>query len=155
MKFTSALTTLFLTAASASPLKPRAIPPFNVTDFSAGTVPHSVQNYYGFNVQTSPGSGFAKCTANIQAYQAMMSVPVTACDSAGVYFNFTITGGQGAELDVWWRFTGHGELKGTYQIPEDQLPFEGEGTGVHQVYSGPVNFTITDVVEEAPTDNMA
>lgn len=106
-------------------------------------------------MQTSPGSGFAKCTANVQAYQAMMSVPVTACDATGVYFNFTITGGHGAELDVWWRFTGHGELKGTYLIPEDQLPFEGEGTGIHQVYTGPANFTISDVVEEAPMDPMA
>ena len=81
----------------------------------------------------------------------MDDVPTTEC-APGVFFNFTRTVDGGGELDVIWRFTGHGQQVGKYRIPPEQIELQGEGTSIKEVYTGPTSFNITDIHNEVPED---
>ncbi|KAK3331335.1 hypothetical protein B0H66DRAFT_636217 [Apodospora peruviana] len=154
MKLTSVapLLTTATIAAAAPFIDPVILPMlpinvFNVTDFYAGSIPHSVWSTTKFSISVTTIQPPTLCTAETQSYQHVGDFTQTNCTEPTVSFTLTRTGqtDQGAELDIFWALGDKGLMKGTYLIPSSQFVASGLGTSVHEDYTGPRDFSVQNV----------
>ncbi|KAK3315988.1 hypothetical protein B0H66DRAFT_274563 [Apodospora peruviana] len=142
-----------VTAAAAAPFINPVIRPmlpvdvFNITDFYAGSIPHSVWSTTKFSISVTTIQPPTLCTAETQSYQHVGDFVQTNCTEPTVSFSLTRTGraDQGAELDIFWSLGDTGLMKGTYFIPGSQFVTSGLGTSVHEDYTGPRDFSVQNV----------
>ncbi|KAK3326192.1 hypothetical protein B0H66DRAFT_149870 [Apodospora peruviana] len=125
-----------VTAAAAAPFINPVIRPmlpvdvFNVTDFYAGSIPHSVWSTTKFFISVTTIQPPTLCTAETQSYQHVGDFVQNNCTEPTVSFSLTRTGraDHGAELDIFWSLGDTGLMKGTYFIPGSQFVTSGLGT---------------------------
>ncbi|KAK3339660.1 hypothetical protein B0T25DRAFT_586262 [Lasiosphaeria hispida] len=123
---------------------------FNLTDFQAYSVPHSTQSYTKFNIAVTTISPSSACFAETLSYQRVGDVALTNCTEPSVAFNLTRTAEKGAKLDIFWTIAEPGLLQGTYLIPGDYFVSSGIATSVHEDYTGPKSFGISNLTVARP-----
>ncbi|KAI1770609.1 hypothetical protein F4818DRAFT_254598 [Hypoxylon cercidicola] len=147
MQIHAIIAALFAATASGAALK-RTATSFNVTDFSASCIPHSVMCTYEFNTITIPASASpsgnesgAKCHLMLQGPDILPAVGLTGCDGQAYSWSIDLMDG-GLLLNVTTPQDSHGNYTGSYAIVPDQLVIEQHGAVVDQRYTGPSSFEV-------------
>ncbi|KAI1846947.1 hypothetical protein JX265_006857 [Neoarthrinium moseri] len=118
---------------------------FQVSDFTAGCIPHSSQCSYSFGVfqpgtmQTEPIKCSIQATGNPGG--ALPDVTGGTCEASSRTFAVT-RGDAGLTFSVSQPVSPRSNQTGTYLIPADQLTFSGEPNAVVETYTGPTSFDL-------------
>ncbi|KAF3009244.1 hypothetical protein E8E14_009576 [Neopestalotiopsis sp. 37M] len=151
MKTFAAISALFLSAVSAAPLEQRQVnvTEFDVTKFSANTLPHGTGAFISFNVEI-PGVISTSCSySNEWSVGRLPDVTpyrICAVDSFSWSLRQVQAGptGPGPYLLVILFRDGNGVITdGSKEWPSSDFPFEDEGTSNAQFYRGAPDFVIT------------
>ncbi|TPX14550.1 uncharacterized protein E0L32_005242 [Thyridium curvatum] len=150
MKSFTALTTAILAGlVSAKPLHTRATTEFDVTSFSANTLPHGTAASIGFKIAAAPGGASTECKySDNTSVGHLPDVPFRPCDDAAFQWQFrqepSQPGTEGQYLIVVKYddpTLGH-PVAGAHEWPASDFPFENQGSTVSQAYRGEPDFVI-------------
>ncbi|CAJ2503075.1 Uu.00g104690.m01.CDS01 [Anthostomella pinea] len=116
---------------------------FNVTDFSASCIPHSVECSYNFTVVAdSSKSPPTQCGQLVQGPYFLPAVPLSGCEN-NVYAWAVATAANGSlGVSVTTSFNSRVNLTGTHYLSKEQLVKERNGAVVTQRYIGPKEFVM-------------
>ncbi|KAK7994212.1 hypothetical protein PG989_007593 [Apiospora arundinis] len=139
MKFSAAA--VFATAASAATV-------YEVSDFSAACIEHSVQCFYEFGVfqpgtmQTEPQSCKASALSGVDGKLAEVGPWEGKCDQTSKTFSVAHTADGGLKLTVSAPVSPSSNTTGVYTIPASDLAMQGAPPSIRQVYTGPKAFNL-------------
>ncbi|KAK8078605.1 hypothetical protein PG996_004775 [Apiospora saccharicola] len=139
MKFSAAA--IFVAAASASTV-------YEVSDFSAACVEHSVQCFYEFGVfqpgtmQTTPQSCKTSALSGNDGKLPTVGPWEGKCDQTSKTFSVAQTADGGLKLTVSAPVTPASNTTGVYTIPASDLAMQGSEPSIRQVYTGPKAFNL-------------
>ncbi|KAF6843017.1 putative hypersensitive response-inducing protein [Colletotrichum musicola] len=142
MQFFTVLATAAV--ASAAVIGKRDVT-FQVTDFSAGCIPHSTQCSYSFTV-IQPGTmetTGVKCSGLFPANNdgTLPDVKEGACTESSRTFD-VVRSPEGLTFSVSQPVTPSSNQTGTHLIPAAQLAVSNEPNAVVEKYTGPVAFDL-------------
>ncbi|KAI1761972.1 hypothetical protein GGR53DRAFT_522017 [Hypoxylon sp. FL1150] len=148
MQTNAIIAALFAAATASGAALKREATSFNVTDFSASCIPHSLLCTYEFSVITIPTSASpsgnetpAKCELMLQGPDILPAVNMTGCE--GLAYSWAVDKMDGGlRLNVTTPQDSHTNYTGSYAIAADQLVIEQNGAVVDQRYNGSANFEV-------------
>ncbi|KAI1103224.1 hypothetical protein F4804DRAFT_237491 [Jackrogersella minutella] len=117
---------------------------FNIYNFTASCIPHSIFCAIDFNVRTSPGASSIECSFWGAGPDILPPVQLTGCRNPKVSFSFDGSGGDRA-FTVVTALSPEQNLTGTYNIPDSEIVLEDHGSVQTEIYEGPETFTIGEV----------
>ncbi|KAK8135158.1 hypothetical protein PG984_007170 [Apiospora sp. TS-2023a] len=139
MKFSAAA--IFVAAVSASTV-------YEVSDFSAACIEHSVQCFYEFGVfqpgtmQTTPQSCKTSALSNTDGKLPTVGPWEGKCDQTSKTFSVAQTADGGLKLTVSAPVSPASNTTGVYTIPASDLAMQGSEPSIRQVYTGPKAFNL-------------
>ncbi|KAK3380899.1 hypothetical protein B0H63DRAFT_415629 [Podospora didyma] len=134
--------------ASAAPVEPRVVAQeFDVSDFSAGCIPHSSQCSISFKVASNQTPFPTTCSFFGQGLGvgSLPDVGFTACADASVVWSFRavhIGDGQAPFYELALA-TAEQSLAASKFFPASDFPYIDDKSSVHQSYSGPNLFVVS------------
>ncbi|ETS87821.1 hypothetical protein PFICI_01649 [Pestalotiopsis fici W106-1] len=150
MKTFAAISALFLSAASAAPLEQRQATEFDITNFSANTIPHGTGAFMSYDIEI-PGVLSTTCSYSDQTSVGHLPdiTPYRPCDDASVTWQWRQIQagptGPGPYLLVilYTDPATSAVVDGSKEWPSTDFPVEDQGSSVAQFYRGEPNFVIT------------
>ncbi|KAH8878753.1 hypersensitive response-inducing protein [Thozetella sp. PMI_491] len=137
--------TFILAATGASALAVKRYTVFEVSNFTASCIPHSVQCYYSFGVfqpgtmQTEPQHCSAFLTS--AGVGQLPDVKEGKCEETSRTFDI-VRGDDGLTLTVSQPVSPISNQTASHLIPADELVYAGEPNGVVESYVGPKDFDL-------------
>ncbi|KAI0592784.1 hypothetical protein F4775DRAFT_580817 [Biscogniauxia sp. FL1348] len=145
MMFNAIIGAIFTAATvSGAALRPRQATFFNVTDFHASCIPHSLLCSYEFDVVAQSSMFPTSCSLMLQGPDILPTVDQTACENSAYAWSVATSNGTLA-LSVTTVFNGRMNLTGTHIIPTGELIMEQNGASISQKYTGPTGFLMNTV----------
>ncbi|KAI1336528.1 hypothetical protein F5Y15DRAFT_201494 [Xylariaceae sp. FL0016] len=149
MKPTAILGTLLCAAASVTAAPGAALrfgrqaSSYNVANFTASCIPHSVLCDYEFDVVASTDMFPTECSLLLQGDGDLLPpVELTGCENNAYAWSVASSNGT-LSLTVTSSFNSRVNLTGTHLIPSSQLVLETNGASVSQRYVGPTAFNMS------------
>ncbi|KAK3356433.1 hypothetical protein B0T25DRAFT_135586 [Lasiosphaeria hispida] len=141
-----AIVTGLVAAATAAPLDPRVVAQeFDVSEFSAGCVPHGTQCSISFRVATNQMPFSTQCTftgAPLGA-SSLPDVGFSACQDTSIAWSFRavpVSGGTPFyELAL---ATAEQSLAASNFFPASEFPRINDGSSSHQTFTGGSRFVV-------------
>ncbi|EFX00737.1 glycoprotein [Grosmannia clavigera kw1407] len=119
---------------------------FQVTNFAAACVPHSVECKYSFNVmQMNAGETVANiCSASAVSSNTLPAITDGKCNNS--YRTFTVTRDHtaGLTLAVTQMVSPASNQVATHLIPLSQITTTNDKVANVESYNGPTSFTLSD-----------
>ncbi|KAF1959267.1 hypersensitive response-inducing protein [Byssothecium circinans] len=142
MQFLAAASLLAATA-SAAVIRQSAV--YQVTDFKAACVPHSVMCNYSFDVvQTGTGETTPiKCSASTNSNGNLPEITDGTCENSSRTFTVTETNDGSLVLAVTRPVTPNTNLNGQHIIRPEEVVREQTGASIQERYIGPTEFGLT------------
>ncbi|ORY60502.1 uncharacterized protein BCR38DRAFT_411654 [Pseudomassariella vexata] len=147
MKSSSIIATLFATASLGAVLRNREGCGFDVVQFYASCVPHSLYCSYSFNVTSESITAPVECSSFVQGPDYLPTIPLTGCSDPTVSYSFDV-GEDAFTLAVTTASSKGQNLTGTHTITADEVVVDDNGSVRDQRYIGPQNFTISAALVE-------
>ncbi|KAH6657538.1 hypothetical protein BKA67DRAFT_555559 [Truncatella angustata] len=152
MKNIAAISTLLLSVVSGAPVEQRQATEFDITNFSANTIPHGTGAFLSYDI-TIPGVLSTNCFYSDQSSVGSIPdiTPYRGCADAAVQWQFrhepSQPGGSAPYLLViTYKDLNTGvTVAGSKEWPSTDFPFEDFGSTVAQFYRGEPNFVVDDV----------
>ncbi|KAK0614649.1 hypothetical protein B0T14DRAFT_312159 [Immersiella caudata] len=147
MKITSILFAGLASSAVAAPLDARIVAQeFDVSEFSAGCVPHGTQCSIGFKVATNQMPYPTQCTFT-GAPLGSSSIPdvgFTTCQDPSIIWSFrrVIVGDGVAPFYEFALATAEQSLAASTFFPGSQFPLIRDGSSFHQTFTGDNRFVV-------------
>ncbi|OTA97840.1 hypothetical protein M434DRAFT_391461 [Hypoxylon sp. CO27-5] len=155
MKTVAALSSLLLLGSvSAAPVTERDVQPpteFDVTKFSANTIPHGTGAFISFDVAIPNTSVSTTCSYSDQSSVGdLPSVSMRPCDDPAVQWQFHQDPSQpGTEgqyrVVVTYAYDGAKRVGGFHEWPATDFPLEQYGAAFATFYRGIPDFVITNL----------
>ncbi|KAK8076816.1 hypothetical protein PG996_002986 [Apiospora saccharicola] len=145
MKYSA--TAIFVAAASAAGVDKRSTI-YEVSDFSAACIEHSVQCFYEFGIfqpgtmQTEPQSCKTMVLSGVDGKLAEVGPWEGKCDQTSKTFSVAQTADGGLKLTVSAPVSPISNTTGVYTIPASDLAMQGAPPSIRQVYTGPKVFNL-------------
>ncbi|KAI1500353.1 hypothetical protein F5X99DRAFT_386840 [Biscogniauxia marginata] len=145
MKFNAIIGSIFTAVAvSGAALRPIQASFYNVTDFHASCIPHSLFCSYEFDVVAESSTSPTNCSLMLLGPDSLPPVGQTGCEDPAYSWSVAVSNGTIA-LSVTTPLNGRMNLTGTHIVPTNQLIRVQNGASVSQRYNGPTSFTMNTV----------
>ncbi|KAI1088234.1 hypothetical protein F5B19DRAFT_24646 [Rostrohypoxylon terebratum] len=151
---TFAFVSALLLGASAAPVNERQVQApteFDITSFSANTLPHGTGAFISFNIAVPDTSLSTTCSySDHSSVSILPSVSMRPCDDASVQWEFSQDPSQPGtdgsyRLVVTYAYDALVEIAGFHEWPATDFPLENFGSTVETFYTGTPDFTITNL----------
>ncbi|KAI0891706.1 hypothetical protein F4806DRAFT_500692 [Annulohypoxylon nitens] len=151
---TFAFISALLLGASAAPVNEREAPvpaEFDITSFSANTLPHGTGAFISFNIAVPNTSLNTTCAYSDQSSVSILpSVSMRPCNDASVEWEFKQDPSQpGSEgnyrVVITYAYDTPKKVAGFHEWPATDFPLENFGSTVETFYTGTPDFTITNL----------
>ncbi|KAK0649930.1 hypothetical protein B0T16DRAFT_428456 [Cercophora newfieldiana] len=147
MKLTSALFSALLGSAMAAPLETRIVAQeFDVSEFTAGCVPHGTQCSIAFNVATNqmPYQTHCTFTGAPLGTGSLPDVGFTKCQDPTIIWSFrrVIAGDGAAPFYEFALATAEQSLAASTFFPGSDFPLINAGSSFHQQFTGNGRFVV-------------
>ncbi|KAK6948085.1 hypothetical protein Daesc_009849 [Daldinia eschscholtzii] len=155
MKSFAVLSSVLFGAASVfgAPLTERAEAPteFDITKFSANTIPHGTGAFISFDVAIPNTSIHTTCAYSDQtSVSTLPSVPQSECVDPAFHWQFrqdpSLPGTEGRyRVVVTYAYDGPKTVGGFHEWPATDFPLENHGSTYATAYRGEPDFVITNL----------
>ena len=140
MKFITALT--FAASASAAAIEARQSPTRQISNFSAGCIPHSTFCEWSFEITSDPSLPPSHCSARIQsAYGELPTIGDGKCeDNAAYTWGAVDTQDGGYRFGIWFPLNSRSNITYCHRITPAQTTKTQDGAVITESYIGPTEF---------------
>ncbi|KAL1858925.1 hypothetical protein Daus18300_009795 [Diaporthe australafricana] len=143
MKFSVATSAFLLALASATPIKTRTIAQeFDVSEFSAGCIPHGTLCSFSFNVATNQMPYQTNCNASFTVAYNLPNVDFTACADPSIVWAFRGIPDATTSNYTLTLLDADQSLAAVKIWDIADFPVINAGSTVYQQYSGPARFVV-------------